>query len=160
MIRPITRDDLPAVLALNNAHAVEVNALGAEALAALVAVAEHALLSDDGLGFVIALGERTPIQGPNHAWFVARQPRFVYIDRVVVAPHAQGRGLGRRLYEQLAASADGRPLCCEVNLVPPNPGSLAFHERLGFTACGEAIDPRNHKHVRYLIRSAIRSSEG
>ena len=52
----------------------------------------------------------------------------------------------------LAAIAAGRPLCCEVNLVPPNPGSLAFHDRLGFAACGEGDDPRNGKRVRYLIR--------
>jgi predicted GNAT superfamily acetyltransferase len=74
--------------------------------------------------------------------------------RVVVAPEARGRGLGRRLYEDLAATAGARPLCCEVNLVPPNPGSLAFHERLGFAACGEGDDPRNGKRVRYLIRAA------
>ena len=36
MIRDITSADLPAVLALNNTHAVEVNALAADALAALV----------------------------------------------------------------------------------------------------------------------------
>ena len=52
----------------------------------------------------------------------------------------------------LAAIAAGRPLCCEVNLVPPNPGSLASHDRLGFAACGEGDDPRNGKRVRYLIR--------
>jgi predicted GNAT superfamily acetyltransferase len=152
MIRPLTRDDLPWVLALNNAHAVEVNALGADALAALVAVAAHARVVDDGLGFLIALDERTPVQGPNHAWFVARHPELLYIDRVVVAPAARGRGLARRLYEDLAAVAGRRPLCCEVNLVPPNPGSLAFHARLGFAACGEANDPRNGKRVRYLVR--------
>ena len=32
MIRDITSDDLPTVLALNNAHAMEVNALTADAL--------------------------------------------------------------------------------------------------------------------------------
>jgi uncharacterized protein len=156
LIRPITSDDLPALVALNDAHAVEVNALGAAGLAALVAGAAVARVVDGGLGFLIALDERTPSHGPNHGWFLARQPAFLYIDRVVVAPEARGRGLARRLYDELATLAGGRPLCCEVNLVPPNPGSLAFHERLGFVACGEAVDPRNGKKVRYLIRGGTR----
>jgi predicted GNAT superfamily acetyltransferase len=152
MIRDITSADLPAVLALNNAHAAEVNELTADALAALVAVAARARIVDGGHGFLIALGERTPIQGPNHAWFVARYPAFLYIDRVVVAPAARGLGHARGLYDDLAAVTGSRPLCCEVNLVPPNPASLAFHDRLGFAACGEGDDPRNGKRVRYLMR--------
>jgi uncharacterized protein len=153
LIRPLTEADLPAVLALNNAHAAEVNALTAAALAALVEVSAHARVVDGGLGFLIALSERTPVQGPNHAWFLARHPAFLYVDRVVVAPEARGRGLARRLYEELAGVAADRPLCCEVNLVPPNHASLAFHERLGFVACGEADDPRNGKRVQYFIRT-------
>jgi predicted GNAT superfamily acetyltransferase len=152
MLRTPTRDDVPALVALNNAYAAAVNALTEEAMAALLAVAAHARMVDGGAGFLIALSERTPVQGPNHAWFLARHPAFLYIDRVVVAAAAQGRGHARRLYEELAAVAGDRPLCCEVNLVPPNPGSLAFHQRLGFVACGEADDPRNGKRVRYLIR--------
>ena len=152
MIRTITSEDLTAVLALNNAHAVEVNALTADALAALVAVSAHARVIDDGRGFLIALSDQTPVQGPNHAWFLAHYPAFLYIDRVVISPLSRGLGHARRLYEDLAAIAAGRPLCCEVNIVPPNPASLAFHDRLGFVPCGEADDPRNGKHVRYLIR--------
>jgi hypothetical protein len=83
---------------------------------------------------------------------VARYPAFLYIDRVVIAPGSRGLGHARRLYEDLAAIAGGRPLCCEVNLVPANPASLAFHDRLGFVPCGEADDPRNGKRVRYLVR--------
>ena len=152
MIRSLSAADLPDVLALNNAHAAEVNALSPEALAALVAVAAHAVVIDGGLGFLIALDERTPAQGPNHAWFRARHCAFLYIDRVVVAAEARGRGWARRLYDDAAAIAGARPLCCEVNIVPPNAASLAFHERLGFVACGEAADPRNGKRVRYLER--------
>jgi predicted GNAT superfamily acetyltransferase len=29
------------------------------------------------------------------------------------------------------------PLCCEVNLEPPNPGSLRFHQSIGFVEAGQ-----------------------
>ncbi len=148
--RDVSSADLDAMLALNNAHAAEVNALTREALSALVAVAARArVIGRDA--FLIALDETIAPQGPNHRWFLERYETFLYIDRVVVAPAARGRGLMRALYDELG---DARPLCCEVNVVPPNPGSLEAHARLGFVPCGEAIDPRNGKHVRYLLRDA------
>ena len=150
-LRAATDDDLPWLGALNNAFAAEVNALSPDDVAALIAVAAWVRIADDA-AFLLALSEATPVQGPNHAWFVARELRFLYVDRVVVAAAAQGRGLGRALYDDLAQAAGDRPLCCEVNLAPPNPASLAFHARLGFAPCGEARDPRNGKRVQYLIR--------
>src|SRR4051812_50209619 len=114
MIRSLTAADRPAVLALNNAHAAEVNELSAEALAALLAVAAYAVVIDGGLGFLIALDERTPVQGPNHAWFLARRRAFLYIDRVAVAAEVRGQGYARRLYDAAAALAGARPLCCPV----------------------------------------------
>jgi hypothetical protein len=158
VIRPLSAADLEWVLALNNAHAQEVNALDPGSLAALVDVAERSWVVEGALGFSIALGEGSPTQGPNHAWFQARHGAFLYVDRIVVAAHARGQGFARRMYEQLIRDAGARPLCCEVNLLPPNPGSLAFHQRLGFHHCGEAQDPRNGKRVRYLIRPAPRVS--
>ena len=151
-IRDIELTDLPSVLSLNNAHAAEVNELTAHALAHIVAVAARARIVEGGLGFLIGFDETTPTQGPNHAWVRAFRPAFLYVDRVVVAPEARGRGLARQLYDDLASIAAGRPLCCEVNSIPPNPASLAFHERLGFMPCGEATDPRNGKQVRFLVR--------
>jgi predicted GNAT superfamily acetyltransferase len=149
MIRDIETADLPALLTLNNSEAAAVNALTLEQLSAQVAAAFAARMSAEG--FLVAFCETTPIQGPNHAWFVRRGGRFAYIDRIVVAPEARGRGAGRALYEDLAAR--GLPLACEVNLDPPNPAGQAFHARLGFRPVGEAVDVRTGKRVQYLMRT-------
>lgn len=159
MVRDIGAADLAALNALNDAHAAEVNALAPADFAALVGVAFAARMVDgpDGrpAGFVIGLSHATPRQGPNHGWFQDRlpPPGFAYVDRVVVAAASRGQGIARALYAELMglARARGLPLlACEVNLDPPNPASMAFHERLGFTEAGVATDPRNGKRVRYL----------
>jgi len=38
---------------------------------------------------------------PNYLWFRQRYPRFVYVDRVVVARAMRGRGYARLLYAGL-----------------------------------------------------------
>lgn len=115
------------------------------------AVAAPAQGTDGRLdGFLLGLGPGAPYGSPNYRWFADRLPRFAYIDRVIVAPHAQGQGLARRLYDAFAAQAPG-PLVCEVNSLPPNPGSDAFHAALRFTEMGRA-DLGPGKAVRYLIR--------
>ncbi len=145
--------DVPALLALNNAEAERVNALTEAGLKSLLASAFAARMTTDGQAFLIAFDHATPPQGPNHAWFTARESYFAYIDRIVVSPAARGKGVARALYEDLAAIAKAEMtnlLTCEVNLDPPNPESMAFHEKLGFTACGEAVDRRTGKRVQYL----------
>jgi len=154
VIRPVAAADIPALAALNDAEAQHVNALGEDGLRALLGAAWLALCAEGAL--LVALREDTPAQGPNHAWFQARLPTFAYVDRVVVAPAARGRGLARALYAALEARARAAALpalCCEVNLDPPNPASMAFHEGLGFAPMGEATDPRNGKLVRYLAKT-------
>lgn len=155
--RDIGAADLAALNALNDAHAAEVNALAPAAFAALVRQAFAARMLDaaDGrpAGFCLALSHATPTQGPNHGWFQDRLPAFAYVDRVVVDAACRGQGIARALYADLVARARaaGLPvLACEVNLDPPNPVSMAFHETFGFTEAGIATDPRNGKRVRYL----------
>jgi uncharacterized protein len=77
----------------------------------------------------------------NFQWFKTRYPRFVYIDRVVVAAHARGKGIARSFYESLfdqSRAAGHDYIVCEINLAPANPGSLAFHKALGFVEVGQA----------------------
>ena len=91
----------------------------------------------------------------NYLWFRERYPAFVYVDRVVVADSARGRGLARALYDDLfvAAKAAGHErIVCEVNSDPPNPASDRFHAALGFVTVGAAAIHGGKKTVTYLER--------
>ncbi|WP_104191975.1 GNAT family N-acetyltransferase [Cryobacterium sp. Y82] len=145
-IRSLVRDDLPRLLALNNAAVPAVNELDAEALAALV---EHsnlaiAVVDDDAtdsvIGFAILFIAGAEYASENYHWFSSRSTDFLYVDRIVVADGYRGQGLGQVLYDAIFGAARRLKLTevfCEVNLEPPNPGSLAFHDRLGFTEVGQ-----------------------
>jgi predicted GNAT superfamily acetyltransferase len=153
----ITSDlDDAAVLALNNAHARDTSALTPAGLAALRSQAFVAVgVGRGGDAFLIALAETAAYDNPNFAWFKARFDRFAYIDRVITAPHARGRGHARALYKQLFAhtAATGRSLVvCEVNAEPPNPASDAFHAVLGFELIERCAVPAQHKVVSYLVK--------
>src|SRR4051812_2035101 len=82
-----------ALLALNNAHARELSWLTPEQL-------QH--LGRTGLRCApLAMDQDADYASPNFQWFRARYPRFVYVDRIVVAPSARGRGYARLLYRDL-----------------------------------------------------------
>lgn len=156
--RSIEDEDLKALLALNNAHAAEIAFNDEGRFRTVLASAALSVAlgpSGDPDAFLVAFDHQTPVQGPNHAWFLARLPRFLYVDRVCVHPRARRRGLARTLYHHAFAAAAGRGLsivCCEVNSDPPNPGSDAFHAALGFLEVGRAFLPDRGKSVRYLER--------
>ncbi|TMA23491.1 MAG: GNAT family N-acetyltransferase, partial [Deltaproteobacteria bacterium] len=101
-------EDLPALLALNNAHAIELSLVDEEKLRRLLGVAALATAIGPRArpdAFLLAFDHDAPPQGPNHAWFLARHPRFLYVDRVCVDPRARRRGLARALYEHAVAEA-------------------------------------------------------
>lgn len=165
-IAPIASAHLPGVLALNRAHERETSPLDAAALDALVrqAYLAQAVLADSAVAgeavaaFLIALDQDAGYASPNFLWFRRRFARFVYVDRVVVAPDWRGRGLARGLYAGLlarAAAAGHARLACEVNSDPPNPASDAFHAGLGFREVGRAVIQAGAKEVRYLVREGV-----
>lgn len=148
-------DDLEALLALSNAHEREIGRFTREAFAELVALSFRTRMTGERDAFLIALSERAPENAPNWRWFAARFARFVYVDRVVVAEGSRTRGLGKLLYEDVieaARRAGHTRLCCEVNVDPPNPGSAAFHAKMGFQEIGRARLTDRGKTVRYLTR--------
>lgn len=142
MLRDATAADHAAVLALNNAHTPHVNALTDEEFAWLVAHAGYfrVALDAEGLaGFVLCVPSGVAgYWSENFKWFSARFDEFLYLDRVVVAPRKRRAGVGRALYDDLHATVRGRwpRVTLEVNLRPPNPVSIQFHEALGYTPVG------------------------
>lgn len=149
-----SRDDA-ALLALNNAHAVETSRLDAERLTQLLTQAFYAANIDRDAALLIAVDQSAAYDSPNFLWFQARLPRFIYVDRIIVSQRARGQGLARLLYSDLFAAArraGHSHVVCEVNVDPPNPASDAFHAALGFTELGRTL-LANGKTVRYLTRS-------
>jgi uncharacterized protein len=145
-----------ALLALNNAHAQELSWLEPERLEHLVREAFYARRIGDLDAFLIAFDQGAKYDSPNFLWFRQRYPRFVYVDRIVTAASARGRGYAQQLYFDLfeqAARAGHERVTCEINLSPPNPGSDTFHAALGFAEVGSAAIHGGAKTVRYLARA-------
>jgi uncharacterized protein len=140
------------MLALNQVHQVETSALDMAALQRMLGTAFYADVAGGGAdGFIIAFDQDADYDSPNFVWFQARYDRFVYVDRIIVATHARGQGLARSFYTKLFTYARGaghRRVVCEINIDPPNPGSLAFHLALGFVELAQ-VRLGNGKTVSY-----------
>jgi uncharacterized protein len=144
-----------ALLALNNAHAQELSWLEPARLEPMVGQAFLARRIGNLDAFLLAFDQGADYDSPNFLWFRRRYPRFVYVDRIVVAASARGRGGARRLYRDLfeqAERAGHERVVCEVNISPPNPASDAFHVAFGFVEVGAASVHAGSKTVRYLSR--------
>ena len=152
IVRNIESADLTRVLAINNANTPGVSELTLSELETDITNCLHALAIDNEHGevcaFCITFAPDAPDAGENHRWFVDRFESFVYLDRIAIDPTYQNLGLGVLLYQsveqQMIDSAQHSMLCCEVNLEPPNPGSLRFHHRIGFTEVGQHSPQQNY----------------
>jgi predicted GNAT superfamily acetyltransferase len=150
--------DAAAVLALNNEHAAELSWLESEQLTHLLEQSFYARRIGQVEAFIMTFDQDADYSSPNFQWFRDRYPRFVYVDRVVVAKSARGRGHARRLYDALFAQAKQggyELITCEVNADPPNPASDAFHAALGFSEIGTAVIHGGAKTVRYFARDLV-----
>jgi predicted GNAT superfamily acetyltransferase len=145
-LRPVRDTDTAQLLELNSAAVPAVNNLDADQFGALLATAHSSLavVADSEpntvLGFAILFAPGADYDSENYRWFSGRSASFLYLDRIIVAPDSRGQGLGALLYSAVfdAARAIGADeVFCEVNLRPPNPESMAFHERVGFTEIGQ-----------------------
>jgi uncharacterized protein len=130
------------ILALSAQHEVETSTLTSQQLRTMLDSAFYVATGADGRdAYLITFDQDAAYDSVNFQWFKARYRRFVYIDRVVVAESARGRGVARQFYSALFERARGAGhdiVTCEINVEPPNPGSMAFHKALGFSEVGQS----------------------
>ena len=161
VVRNIENADLQRVLEINNANTPGVSELTFAELESDLNNSLHALaiVNEQGevCAFCITFDPGAPDAGANHRWFSERYESFVYLDRIAIDSNHQNHGLGAKLYQaveqKMLQSAEHSMLCCEVNLEPPNPGSLRFHKRIGFTEVGQSIPEYANYRVIYLSKS-------
>lgn len=148
--------DYADILALNEAAIPAVNRIDGATLADLHRQAAALIVARAGetlAGFLLALDEGAEYGSLNFQFFRRRYDRFAYVDRIVVDPEFRGGGVGRQLYATLFAQTVEKPrVTCEVNLEPPNPGSLDFHRSLGFEVVGEQDTEGGSKRVALMVR--------
>lgn len=146
---------LEMLRALNTEFQAETSLLNPTQWQTLTATSSYAVYVAPAAALLIAFTSTADYDNPNFQWFVERFDSFIYVDRIIVSAQAQGQGLGKHLYTDLfgwARRAGLSRVCCEVNQQPPNPGSDAFHERMGFLPAGQARLEHNGKVVSYLTK--------
>ena len=136
MIREMRAHDLTRVHEINQENLPAVGDESLESLRQLWTYCSLALVVElEGVvsGFCMLLPPHTEYQSPNYKFFHTRYEDFIYLDRVAFTARAQRLGWGARLYQTISERTRAPWLTLEVNVVPPNEGSLRFHAREGFT---------------------------
>lgn len=154
-VHDVSESELDEVLALNEASVPHVNSLTQRDMQWFLENAPYfRLIRREGqlAGFLIGLGPGLDYESPNYQYFCARHESFGYVDRVAVAARAQRLGIASRLYEDYAAMLRGFApvMTCEVNIRPPNEGSLTYHERHGFERVATQETAGGHKKVALM----------
>jgi hypothetical protein len=157
-LRALSFDDVEAMWTINEQGLPGTGQVSRQELRDLLALSVLPIgvfQEEKMLGFVICLPPRTTYGSLNYAWFNERFDSFIYVDRIAVLESHRKKGVGTKLYERVVAYSQENniPIAAEVNLEPPNPGSMRFHHRFGF----EGVGTLHHKEksVTMLLRKRI-----
>jgi len=157
LIEDVSEDDLVDILALNESEVPHVGRVDIERMHWFAENATYFRVAriDRQLGaFLIGLRPGTSYQSVNYRWFCDRYDDFAYVDRIAVAAAGRRRGLASNLYGDFAAAMplSVTAMTCEVNIFPPNEGSMNFHTRLGFREVGTLSSEDGSKKVALLLK--------
>lgn len=141
-VRMAEPGDYEEILRLNEESVHFLSPLSKEKLEYLDGQAEfHKVVTKKGniLAFLLAFREGADYDSVNYRWFADHYPCFLYIDRLVVDVAKQASGLGKLLYEEVfryARETDVPLVTAEIDIKPPNPVSLKFHDKFDFREVG------------------------
>jgi predicted GNAT superfamily acetyltransferase len=145
-LRPLRDTDVADVLMLNERNVVNLAPMDEAKLHRHRESADRIdVLDVEGAfaGFVITFAPGAAYDSENYRWFSERHggSGFYYLDRIVLHEGFRRRGLGGFMYDEIekVATPYGR-LSLEVNLVPRNEPSLAFHDLRGYREVGRLGD--------------------
>jgi len=148
--------DLPRVVDINQDALPGVSSITLNDLTQFLEMADYfrvIKVKNDIAGFLIALTPGKDYQSPNYKWFEKYYSQFMYVDRIVIDPSFQSKGLGRAFYDNLKifSRRDTPIITCEVNLKPKNDGSLLFHKKYGFKQVGTQETDGGKKEVSLMV---------
>lgn len=140
-IKPLRKTDVESIWEINEDGLPGTGKVSRDEIEALLdfsSLAVGAYYTQELAGFVICLPPKTDYASLNYAWFNQRYSEFLYVDRIAVRTQYQNQKIGTLLYDFVKRHAiENRiPVTAEVNIQPPNPGSMRFHDRHGFQQVG------------------------
>ncbi len=142
-IREIKARDYAEILRINESVVDTMSPMDSKRLGELLSYCSYvkvALVDGKIAGFILAMKEGGRYQNENYSWFSERYGTFLYVDRVAVSPEYIGQGVGSVLYRDLLEFAKANNIAnivCEINIIPPNEQSVAFHKKFGFAEVGQ-----------------------
>ena len=154
--KPLSSSDLESIWTINQANIPEVGNIDCiKRLKRLIDWSCHLIVvrNKEIVGFIILMRENQSYESLNYEFFNSQGYPFLYVDRIAIKEEHRRKGLGQMIYSKTIDIAKelNLPTCCEVNTLPKNEPSLAFHDSFGFEDVGTK-DYEDHS-VVYLRKS-------
>ena len=148
-------DELPLIVKMNQEALPAVSSVNINDMNHFLTIVDYfcSLKIEKKLaGFLIALSPGKEYHSVNYKWFEKRFDSFMYVDRIVIDPSYQGKGLGKAFYNDLVDFSNNKTdrITCEVNIRPKNEGSMIFHEKYGFVQVGTQTTENGKKEVSLM----------
>lgn len=154
-IENTSSSDLDEILKLNQQALPAVSSVTKEEMQHFLNIVDYfksLIIDQKVIGFLIALTPGKDYQSLNYKWFENKYKSFIYVDRIVISPSYQGKGLGTNFYNDLSKTTDKTitKITCEVNLNPPNEESMLFHKKYGFEQVDTQFTENGKKEVSLM----------
>lgn len=155
LIRSAKKSDLDQIYSLNESVLPHVNSIPISDFEDFMEISSFFLVIEEDnkvIGFIIVLGPGQKYNSENYKYFSNSYSSFDYVDRIVIERKYRGRGYGSKLYENLFESSLEKRITCEVNIKPPNPKSIKFHQMLGFREVKQQHSEGGKKFVSLMVK--------